>query len=142
MNGPLSSSSNMNFYWVGVLMGFLTFTERRSRRRHSVEWEGQLRCFFDDFEKTVPVEVIDISFGGARLSLEGMQVGPYHLVIGDGQGRFELCIPKAEGTMTGSVEFRWFNFDDRRGRFVAGVEFISMDGESKSILKEHFGRKS
>jgi hypothetical protein len=107
-----------------------------------VEWEGQLRCFFDDFQNTIPVEVNGISFAGASLSLEGMQVGSYHLVIGDGTGRFELCIPKAEGMITGSIEFRWFNFDDQKGRFVAGVEFVAMDGNSKSLLKEAINQKS
>lgn len=107
-----------------------------------MEWEGQLRCIFLDFEKTIPVRVNDISYGGANLSLEGMQVGSYHLVIGDGTGRFELCIPRDVGTIAGSVEFRWFNFDDRKGRFIAGVEFVIMDGESKSILKKCIKRNS
>jgi hypothetical protein len=122
-------------------MGLFTFTERRYQKRRSVEWEGQLRCFFDDYEKTIPVEVNSISLGGASISLDGMQVGPYHLVIGDGTGRFELSIPKTEGMITGSIEFRWFNFDDRKGRFVAGIEFIGMDGGSKSILKKAFDQK-
>jgi c-di-GMP-binding flagellar brake protein YcgR len=121
-------------------MGLLKFAERRFQTRHSVQWEGQLRCSFPDFEKTIPVAVNDISYGGAGLSLEGMQVGPYHLVVGDGMGLFELCIPKAEGMIIGSVEFRWFNFDDRKGLFIVGIEFVKMEGESKSILKEYFRR--
>ena len=124
-------------------MSLWPFGERRRNARHSVEWEASLCCVFSDFEKTISVRVIEISHGGAKLSLEGMRVGPYHLTVGgDGTARFELSIPKPEGTIKSLIDFQWYNFDEGTRLFTTGVAFLGLDKESEAVLKTSLKRKS
>lgn len=111
------------------------FPERRRSKRYRVEWTGLVRCVHVTSEETLSVKVAEISMTGARLALERLRVGSYHLMGPEEGVAFELSIPLPEGSVKSPVEMRWFNFDDESRQFFAGVEFMDMDDESRSDLK-------
>jgi hypothetical protein len=111
------------------------FSERRRNKRRVVDWEASLRCRLMSVNETVRVRVTEVSMSGARLELESMRVGPYHLVVGDTPVECELSISVPHGLVKSDIEFRWYNQVDADGVFLAGAEFVNMGPESKEVLK-------
>ena len=111
------------------------FGERRQNKRRKVAWEASLFCRFMNLNQTVPVTVAEVSLSGARLHLDSMQVGPYHLVVGETPVECELAIDVPQGLVKSNVEFRWYNQAQAEGLFVVGAEFVNMEPECRKILK-------
>lgn len=110
------------------------FEERRREKRYPVDWEARLRLGVPDPGAVIEARIVDISLGGVRLALERMQIGPYHLCIGDRPGTLYLSITLAEDTVEAAVEVRWFNWNEQLKAFVVGAEFSRLDLEAKSLL--------
>ncbi|HOV87941.1 MAG TPA: hypothetical protein PLM79_16410 [Syntrophobacteraceae bacterium] len=108
---------------------------RRSKRR-SVDWSASLECIHEDLRQSVEVRVVEVCPEGVRLVLKKMQVGPYHLFVGDVPTRLELTIPSPRGPITGEVRGRWYNWDESRGAFCMGAEFVELSAEARTILGE------
>jgi c-di-GMP-binding flagellar brake protein YcgR len=116
-------------------MNFFPFVDRRRAKRHQVKWDASLQCVFPGSETALPVKVEDISPTGARLHLERLQIGSYHLVIGDHLISNELSIPLPEGLIRATIEIKWFNWCEENHVFIVGVDFQGMDEESRSTLE-------
>lgn len=89
---------------------------------------------FADANETVPVNITDISADGVRLILERLQFGPYHLLIGEELPRCELTIQLPEGSITSRVLFHWYKHHTEGHFFEAGVSFVDMTRESRTVL--------
>lgn len=112
------------------------FIERRRSKRQTVEWNGLLHYHLSGKEERVDVKVSEISHEGARLHLERLQIGPYHLLIGDSPEEFRLSMSLPEGPLTVPVAFRWFNQDEENHRFIVGVEFQELNDEDRKKLRK------
>jgi hypothetical protein len=112
------------------------FGERRSTKRRMVDWAASLHCSFGAAEQTVQVRVTEASLVGAQLSLERLQIGPYHLAVGSPPAGFELEIPLTDGIVRAPIEIRWYNWDESRRAFVLGVEFLRMEDENRATLRQ------
>lgn len=110
------------------------FEERRREKRYPVDWEARLRLAVPDPGAVMAARIVDISLGGARLALERMHIGSYHLCIGDRPGPLYLSLSLGEETVEAAVEVRWFNWNEQLKAFVVGAEFSRMDSEAKSLL--------
>jgi hypothetical protein len=110
------------------------FKERRRHLRYSVDWKATLSCVFHGVEEVIGCRVVDVSLRGARLALEKMQAGPYHLVVGEQATSKELRLMLPDGPVKTPIEIRWYNRDDAKGVFMAGVEFVGIDSENEAII--------
>ena len=110
------------------------FAERRRDKRFAVEWTGRLRLSDLGREESMEVRIVDISPGGARLALERMRIGSYHLVIGDRPGTLSLAISLPDGTIEPGVAIRWYDWNESLKAFAVGIEFERMDKESGALL--------
>ncbi|MCE5241622.1 MAG: PilZ domain-containing protein [Syntrophobacteraceae bacterium] len=110
------------------------FQEQTREKRYPVDWEARLRLAVPDPGAVMAARIVDISLGGARLALERMRIGSYHLCIGDRPGSLYLSIALAEDTVEAAIEIRWFNWNEKLKAFLVGAEFSRMDLEAKSLL--------
>jgi hypothetical protein len=114
--------------------------ERRRTERFKVVWPGRLTCYFPDHEEDVEVRVIEVSLDGARLEMETLKAGKYHIVIGSESSRFTLKVSHPEAALSIPVRIVWYSTDQERGVFVLGVLFLKTSSEIqktiRSILKD------
>jgi c-di-GMP-binding flagellar brake protein YcgR len=125
MGGDWKSGGNM---WA--------FIERRYSKRYKIEWDATLHCVFPDCKETLQVRVVEVSLTGGRLAVEKLQVGGYHLFIGNSQRELNLSISLPKGLIETPVEIRWYKWDEVERNFDVGVEFMSLEKEERSILKD------
>ncbi|MHC1725522.1 MAG: PilZ domain-containing protein [Syntrophobacteraceae bacterium] len=115
-------------------------SERRQRERFQVQWQGTLTCLFPNHEEKVDVKISEISATGARLELETLKLGPYHIVVGSEQSRFTLNVSLPEGVISTSVRIVWYSMDEEKLRFNVGVLFPETSetnqAEIERILRE------
>ncbi|MHC1742285.1 MAG: hypothetical protein AB9873_04520 [Syntrophobacteraceae bacterium] len=113
------------------------FNKRKQHApRHAIHWHATMHCSFPEFEQNVPVEVLEISSKGARIRVERLQVGPYHLFVGDPLAKFSLAFSLKDGAVEAPVEFLWYNIDEERRSFLVDVDFVSMTDATKSAIKK------
>lgn len=113
----------------------ILFREKRRTKRYPIDWSASLRCAFSNAEQTVPVHIIEISLKGARIVLERLQFGPYHVLINDQPIDYELSIALPEGVLRIPVEIEWYNLNSEKRVFYLGCEFKTIGAESKAVLK-------
>ena len=111
------------------------FSERRCNKRWKVAWEASLVCRGVNGDRTVQVAVDEVSLSGVRLQLQRMQVGPYHLLVGETPEECELAIDVPQGLVKSTVRFQWYNQPQSQGFFVVGAELVNMEPESRQTLK-------
>jgi hypothetical protein len=85
--------------------------------------------------RTVQVAVDEVSLNGVRLQLQRMQVGPYHLLVGETPEECELAIDVPQGLVKSTVRFQWYNQPQSEGFFVVGAELVNMEQESRQTLE-------
>lgn len=112
------------------------FVERRYNGRFNVDWSASLNCLFPNFRETLQVKVIEFSIGGARLLLERLQTGPFHLVINDDLGQLQLRLGVLEEGINLPIHIQWYNYKEDQGAFVAGVEFLNINEEDQILLTQ------
>lgn len=112
------------------------FNKKKPATRHAIHWHATLHCSFPEHEQSMPVEVLEISSKGARLQIQKLQVGPYHLFVGDPSARFSLAFSLPEGTVEAPIEFLWYNLDEAKRSFLVDVDFTAMPDATKSALKK------
>lgn len=112
------------------------FNKKKPAARHAIHWLATLHCSFPENEQSIPVEVLEISSKGARLQVQKLQVGPYHLFVGDPSARFSLEFSLPEGTVEAPIAFLWYNLDEAKRNFLVDVDFTAMPDATKSALKK------
>jgi hypothetical protein len=112
------------------------FNKKKPPTRHAIHWHATLHCSFPDCEKSIPVEVLEISSKGARLRVQKLQIGAYHLFVGDPSAKFSLEFSLPEGTVEAPMEFLWYNLDEKNRSFLVDVDFTTMPDATKSALKK------
>ncbi len=95
-----------------------------------------LRCIFHDAEQTVHGKIMDISLKGARITLERLQLGSYHVLISDHPISYELGIQLPENDVKIPVEISWYNLDEESRVFFLGLRFESVSNEEKKVLRK------
>lgn len=112
--------------------------DRRRNKRYPVQWKGCLNCTFtpSGFQGTLAVDIVDISLRGARLNVERLQVGPYHLVVCDEAPQLILEISLPEAIIHTSARICWSRLLDEERTFALGVEFGYISTENGEILKK------
>lgn len=110
------------------------FIERRRSKRLKVEWNALLNCVFPGCEENLETKVLETSLTGAKLALERLQIGSYHLVVGNSDPKFKLTIPLQEGSFVSPVAIRWYNWSDEERCFSVGVEYICPEEENRKLL--------
>lgn len=111
------------------------FRDRRKHKRYPVKMDAFLRCKSPDSDDSVPVKIIDLSLGGARIALERLQIGAQHLFIREDAVDYELTLPAGDEPLTLPVSFTWYNLEPERRVFWVGVSFSDVTGESSGRLK-------
>lgn len=112
------------------------FNKKKPPTRHAIHWHATLHCSFPDYEQGVPVEVLEISTKGARLRVQKLQVGPYHLFVGDPGAKFSLAFALPDGTVEAPMEFLWYNLDEEQRSFLVDIDFTAMSDAAKTALKK------
>ncbi len=112
------------------------FNKKKPAPRHTIHWHATMHCSFPEYEQNVPVEVLEISSKGARLRVEKLQVGPYHLFVGDPLAKFSLAFSLDDGAVEAPVEFLWYNLEEGKRTFLVDVDFAAMPDATKSALKK------
>ena len=110
-------------------------TERRGAERFKVGWTGTLTCFFPDHEENVNVRVTEVSATGARLELETLKVGSYHIIIGSDSSRFTLKVSLPEAALSTPVRIVWYSTDQERDIFNLGVFFLQTSEERQTTIE-------
>lgn len=114
--------------------------EKRQSERFQVQWQGTLTCLFPNHEEKIAVRISEISATGARLELETLKLGPYHIVVGSEQSHFTLNMSLPEGVISTPVRIVWYSMDEEKLRFNLGVLFPENSEigqtEIERILKE------
>jgi hypothetical protein len=110
--------------------------DRRSEERFNVAWTGTLTCFFPGHEENVDVRVTEVSTKGARLELETLKVGSYHIVIGSESSRFTLKVSLAEAALSTPVRIVWYSTDQERDIFNLGVFFLQTSEERRTTIEK------
>ncbi|MGO9312808.1 MAG: PilZ domain-containing protein [Syntrophobacteraceae bacterium] len=110
-------------------------TERRGAERFKVGWAGTLTCFFPDHEENVDVRVTEVSTTGARLELETLEVGSYHIVIGSESSRFTLKVSLPEAALSTPVRIVWYSTDQEKDIFNLGVFFLQTSEERQTTIE-------
>jgi hypothetical protein len=112
------------------------FNKKKPATRHAIHWHATLHCSFPEHEQSIPVEVLEISSKGARLRVQKLQVGPYHLFVGDPSAKFSLAFSLPEGTVEAPLAFLWYNLDEAKRSFLVDIDFMTMPDATKSALKK------
>ena len=102
-------------------------TERRQTERHPVEWPGILTCLFPSHEEDVAVRISEISITGARLELDSLRIGPYHIVVSSESSEFTLHVKEPGIHMSAPVQIIWYSMDEVKQGFSVGVLFPKVD---------------
>jgi hypothetical protein len=102
-------------------------SERRHTERHSVEWPGILTCLFPTHEEDVAVRISEISTTGARLELDSLRIGQYHIVVSSESSEFTLHVKEPGIHMSAPVQIIWYSMDDVKQGFSLGVLFPKVD---------------
>ena len=108
--------------------------DRRSEERFKVAWAGTLTCFFPDHQEDIDVRVTEVSSKGARLELETLKAGSYHIVIGSESSRFTLKVSLPEAALSTPVRIIWYSTDQERDIFNLGVFFLQTSEERRSTI--------
>ncbi len=108
--------------------------DRRSEERFTVAWAGTLTCFFPDQQENIDVRVTEVSSKGARLELETLKVGSYHIVIGSESSRFTLKVSLPEAALSTPVRIIWYSTDQERDIFNLGVFFLQTSEERRTTI--------
>jgi hypothetical protein len=116
------------------------FKKKKPDPRHAIHWHANLNCSFPEYQNSVPVEVLEISSRGARLQINKLQVGPYHLFVGDPSARFSLAFTLPEGTVEAPLQFVSYKLDDTQRVFLVDIDFAGMPDATKSALKKAIKR--
>ncbi|ABK19056.1 PilZ domain-containing protein [Syntrophobacter fumaroxidans] len=111
------------------------FRDRRKHKRYPVKLDAFLRCKSPESDDSVPVKILDLSLGGARIALERLQIGTQHLFIREDAVDYELTLPAGDAPLTLPVLFTWYNLDPECRVFWVGVSFSEIAGESGNRLK-------
>jgi hypothetical protein len=103
-----------------------------------------LNCTFSPsgYQETLAVDIVDISLGGARLNLERMQVGPYHLIVCDEAPQLILEIPLPEAIIRASARICWSRPLEEKRSFALGIEFGHISNEDGEVLKKEINNLS
>jgi len=109
--------------------------ERRRKERFKVGWAATLTCFLPNREENVAVRVTEVSATGARLELEKLEVGPYHIVIGSESIRFTLKVSLPEAALSAPVKIVWYSTDQERNTFNLGVFFLQTSEELRTTIE-------
>lgn len=112
------------------------FNKKKPAPRHAIHWHATMHCSFPEYEENMPVEVLEISNKGARLRVERLQVGPYHLFVGDPLAKFSLAFSLDDGAVEAPIEFLWYNLEEGKRTFLVDVDFTTMTDTDKSALKK------
>jgi len=112
------------------------FVERRRCKRYRVEWNASLHCVFSGCEEDLHVRVMEASLTGARLALDRLQIGPYHLVVGNSHPDFKLSILLPEGLFMSSIGICWYNWEEDERYFAVGIEFLGLEKEGRNLLEK------
>ncbi len=110
--------------------------ERRRKERFIVNWPGTLICLFPNYEEEVRVKVSEISATGARLELENLKVGPYHIVVGSDSSRFTLKLNLPDGTVSTPIRIVWYSMDEGKRHFNIGVLFPQLTGTGLNAIEK------
>ncbi len=117
-------------------MGILGL-ERRQSKRYDVDWLGTLTCVFPNREENIDVKVSEISLTGARLQIEKLRVGPYHLVVGSESSQYTLNIRLPEGMVISTpARIVWYSMDEENRHFNVGVLFLQSADGSRAMIEE------
>jgi c-di-GMP-binding flagellar brake protein YcgR len=108
--------------------------ERRRAERYKVGWTGKLTCYFPDHEENIEVSVVEVSSGGARLEVETLQVGQYHLVIGSESSRFTLKVNLPEYAISVPVRIIWYSTAREKDAFNLGVIFLKTSAKVQETI--------
>ena len=109
--------------------------ERRRSERFKVGWAGTLTCFFPNHEENVAVKVAEVSATGARLELETLKVGPYHIIIGSESSRFTLKVSLPDVALSAPVKIIWYSTTQEGGTFNLGVFFLQTSEERRTAIE-------
>jgi c-di-GMP-binding flagellar brake protein YcgR len=115
-------------------MAVWSLSERRRRKRYSVDWTGSLDCSFQNHEESLRVKVAEISCTGAKLVMERLMAGSYHIAIKGEHSQMALCMEMPEGTFVTPVEILWFNMDSETRLFSVGVSFSDLSADCLTAL--------
>jgi hypothetical protein len=108
--------------------------ERRRAERFKVGWTGKLTCYFPDHEENIDIRVVEVSSEGARLEVETLRVGQYHLVIGSESSRFTLKVSLPEYALSVPIRIIWYSTDQERDTFNLGVLFLKTSVEVQTTI--------
>ncbi|MCE5333212.1 MAG: PilZ domain-containing protein [Desulfobacteraceae bacterium] len=107
---------------------------KRANERFKVDWPGTLTCRFPNHEEDLKVRISEISLSGARLELETLKIGPYHVVVGSDQSGFTLKMHLPEVTVSTVIRIVWYSLDEGKRHFNVGVLFPQEEeGRSAAI---------
>jgi hypothetical protein len=108
--------------------------ERRRSQRFKVAWAGTLTCFFPNHEENVGVRVAEVSATGARLELDTLKVGPYHIVIGSESSRFTLNVSLPDVVLSAPVKIIWYSAGQAGDTYNLGVFFLQTSVERRTSI--------
>jgi hypothetical protein len=109
--------------------------ERRRKKRYRVEWSGSLDCSFTNHRESIPAKVAEVSLCGARLVMDRLLAGPYHIIVRDDHAKLILSLSVPEGAAVIPVEILWYNMDEETRLFSVGVSFQDMELASQAVLE-------
>lgn len=109
--------------------------DRRRAERFKVGWVGKLTCYFPDNEEDVDVRVAEISTSGARLELDTLEVGRYHIVIGSESARFTLKVAMPAAALSIPIKIIWYSTDPERDSFNLGVMFLKASEDVRRTIE-------
>ena len=77
----------------------------------------------------------EVSTTGARLEIETITFGPYHIVIGSESSRFTLKVSLPEAALWTPVRIVWYSTDQEKDSFNLGVMFLHASDEHRAAIK-------
>ncbi len=110
-------------------------TDKRQTERFKVAWTGTLTCLFPNHEENVEVQVTEVSATGARLELETLTFGAYHIVMVSESSRFTLKVSLPEAAIWTPVRIVWYSTDQENDSFNLGVMFLHASEELRATIK-------
>ncbi len=69
------------------------------------------------------------------MRVQKLQVGPYHLFVGDPAAKFSLAFTLPDGMVEVPLEFLWYNLDEAQRSFLVDIDFTAMSDTTKTALK-------
>ena len=110
--------------------------ERRRAERFKVLWTGKLTCYFPDHEENIEIKVVEVSTDGARLEVDTLKAGPYHLVIGSESSRFTLKVSLPDAALSIPIRIIWYSTHQERDTFNLGVLFLKTSTEVQKTIEK------